>query len=216
MSTKVSEFDFVSQSFLDALPERYLNLNENERKIALSLYYLMAKGQAVRLEEIAAATALDNKVVDEIVDNWIGVFKNDAGSIIGFWGMGLSSMKHKLRMNDIETYAWCAIDTLFIPELLGLDAQINSSCPVTGKEISLEITHGKVTYSPESAVMSLVKPDKEFDSTENILTNFCHYVHFFIDKEAGDSWAAHKPGIFIVSIEEGYTAGKIKNDVQYR
>ncbi len=59
-----------------------------------------------------------------------------------------------------ELYAWCSLDTLFIPGLLGEDAEISSTCPVSGDPIRLRVTPAGVqNFSPPDAVVSIVLPN---------------------------------------------------------
>jgi hypothetical protein len=48
------------------------------------------------------------------------VFHDDAGHIVGFWGLSTTELgPHRLRgVDGVELSAWCAWDTLFLPELL--------------------------------------------------------------------------------------------------
>jgi hypothetical protein len=49
-----------------------------------------------------------------------------------------------------------------------------------------------------------------------VTASFCHYVHFFRDREAGARWAAQHPGTFLLSLEEAFAVGKRMNAVRYR
>ncbi len=66
---------------------------------------------------------------------------------------------HRLRVQGRDLYAWCSLDTLFLPGLLDEAAEVRSTCPVSGEEIRLTITpDGVEAYSPESTVLSVVDP----------------------------------------------------------
>lgn len=58
-------------------------------------------------------------------------------------------------------YAWCALDTLFIPGLLGQPAAIESRCPVSGERVRLSVVpEGVREYEPEGAVLTVFVPDR--------------------------------------------------------
>lgn len=50
---------------------------------------------------------------------------------------------------------------------------------------------------------------------ENLITNFCHYVHFFISPEAARKWASENEGTFIMSLDDAFDLGQDKNKLQY-
>jgi alkylmercury lyase len=62
-------------------------------------------------------------------------------------------------MGGRRFYAWCALDTLFIPGLVGKPAEVSSHCPVSGAEIRLSVAlQGVVEYEPSDAVLSVFLP----------------------------------------------------------
>src|SRR5439155_14324278 len=69
----------------------------------------------------------------------------DRQRMIGFWGLSIGPMPHRLIVNRQSLYAWCAWDTLFLPELLGVTAEIESRCPTTGRPITLTVDGTHVT-----------------------------------------------------------------------
>ena len=74
---------------------------------------------------------------------------------------------------------------------------------------------GVKDINPSGAVISLITPE-ESKLRENVLVNFCHYVHFFNSTESANNWISERPEIFIISIEEAYYLGQKKNEVQYK
>ena len=48
-------------------------------------------------------------------------------------------MPHELHLDERTVYAWCAWDTLFLPEILGTRAKISSQCPETNSKVELVI-----------------------------------------------------------------------------
>lgn len=113
-------------------------------------------------------------------------------------------------MDGRTLYTWCAWDSLFIPGIIGKPAEVESLCPVTRTPISLVVApKGIRRVNPEGAVVSFLTPDRTFD--RNVLTNFCHFVHFFSSAEAGRAWTAQHPGTFLLSVEEAFALGQLTN-----
>jgi alkylmercury lyase len=71
-------------------------------------------------------------------------------------------------------YAWCAFDTLFLPELLGATAEVESQCPTTGEQISLSVTRTEVSnLHPAATILSYVHKDEPLD--QHVINTFCHF-----------------------------------------
>ena len=72
----------------------------------------------------------------------IGLESDESGNIVGA-ALTTRETSHAVRVAGKELYAWCALDTLFIPGLLAETAEVESTCPSSGETIRL-------TVSPES------------------------------------------------------------------
>jgi hypothetical protein len=48
--------------------------------------------------------------------------------------------------------------------------------------------------------VSFLLPDGPFDS--GVVQSFCHFVHFFTTRQAGDQWVAEHPGTFLLTLGE--------------
>ena len=78
---------------------------------------------------------------------------------------------------------------------------MTSACPVTGELITLTVTPEGVTkISHPEAVVSFLMPDGPFDS--GVIESFCHFVHFFASRQAGEQWVAGHPGTFLLTLGE--------------
>ncbi|MGH8631979.1 MAG: organomercurial lyase, partial [Burkholderiales bacterium] len=147
--------------------------------------------------------------------SWYGVQFDSAGSVVGFWGLTLSNTKHRFRVNGQNLYTWCAWDTLFIPTILDADAEVESTCAVSGDTVVLKVTPHRVEPSGNAdAVVSFVAPQKA-KIDENVIKNFCHFVHFFATEENGRKWVAEHPGTLVLTMEQAWELGRRKITVQY-
>jgi len=126
----------ISNYFIQAFPAK----KKNEQRLSLAVYRTLALGQPVTIEQLHSTTNLPSKEINHILHSWPGVFFDDNNKVIGFWGISVQEMPHRLKMNDHLSYAWCAWDTLFIPELLNKTVKIESDCPVTGNHIELNVS----------------------------------------------------------------------------
>ena len=189
-------------------------LTAREQRVAIAFYRLLAEGRPVAPERLAVRTGLRDEEVRRVLESWPGIYLEDGG-IVGFWGLALDQMPHRLHVDGRELRAWCAWDTLFLPELIGKPAAVASGCPTTGETVSLEVIPGTGVRGvrPGGAVMSLLRREQPFDA--ETISSFCHFVHFFASEAAALEWTAQHRHTFVLSIEEGFEIGRIANHAKF-
>lgn len=195
---------------LEAILNLRSALSETEQRLSLGLYRQLALGQPVAPEVLARAVRLDRAQVDAVLSDWPGVYRDAEGRVIGYWGLTIAKMRHQMLVDGRRLYAWCAWDTLFLPDLLGSAAQVESSCPVTGARISLHVTPERVECQGERPLVSFVLPDPQ-KAAADVVSNFCHYVYFFATGEAARDWSAAHPGTVIATLDEAWALGRERN-----
>lgn len=164
---------------------------------------LLAEGKSVSAQELAEKTG---DPVEWVADAFAqmqrgGCQFNEAGELIGS-ALTLTPTRHQLRIKDQLLYAWCALDTLFIPAFVGQAVQIESTCPVTGISIHLMVTpDGIDTLYPESIVLSIVTSKQ---CTSGLNGSFCGRIHFFRDSPSAQTWAEEHDDVVILSAADAY------------
>ena len=189
-----------------------------ERRLSLELYRLLSVGEPVTRAVLAERLQVSIEIVDPILDGWPGVFSDSERRIIGYWGLSITgaySSPHQLTIDGQRLSAWCAWDTLFLPELLGKPAVVEAQSPGQAGVVKLIVTATNVDHAePEDAHVSFLMPDAG-EVRKDIVTAFCHFVHFFPSRPAGEAWAAQHPGTFILSVAEAHAIARRKNQAQY-
>jgi alkylmercury lyase len=189
-------------------------LSEEQQHLALTLYRLLADGEPVDQDRLATRADLAPEHVTQLLGDLPGVYLDDRERVIGFWGLTTGPMAHRLLIDDRVLYAWCAWDTLFLPELIGKPAQVKSTCPTTGTPISLSVHGLEVTdIAPASTVLSFLRRDQPFDA--DAIATFCHYVHFFSDRAAAENWTREHDGTFIISLADGAEIARLANAARF-
>jgi alkylmercury lyase len=189
-------------------------LVDDEQRLFLALYRQLATGQPVAAADLADVAGQPPDQVREALEGLPGVFTDEQGRVIGFWGLSIRPMPHRLTINRRTLYTWCAWDTLFLPELLGATAEVESTCPVTGKRINLTVDGTDVTSRhPDETVLSFLHRDQPFDA--DTIKTFCHYVHFFANPEAAAKWTTQHDGTFTLSLADGSAIAKLTNRQRY-
>ena len=184
-------------------------LDTDEQRIVMATYRLLAKGARVTADAIARALDLPVGRVEEALSSWPGVYRDDDGRVVGFWGLALAKLEpeYRLLVDGKTSYAWCALDTLFIPAYLGKAVRVETTCPVTGAAVSLVVDgKGVRELTPSGAVVSVVIPNGPFGY--DVIESFCHRVFFFASEEAGRSWAAEHEGTTLQSVQEAFELGQ--------
>ncbi|HNP63592.1 MAG TPA: organomercurial lyase [Woeseiaceae bacterium] len=203
---------------IQALGELFFQLSDDEQRIARCLYQQLATAKPVELQVLSRQTGVPLSTTVDTLKEWPGVYFNDAGAVIGFWGLAIDPVSsHQIVIDDVTLYGWCAWDTLFIPVLIGKTCQVLAKCKQTGEPIRLEVSpNGVECASPETVHLSYVLPDEaEFD--RDVVTSFCHFVHFFRDRETAETWSSKQDGGFVLDLEDSVAAAhhKIKYEYQW-
>jgi len=200
----------VAQKVADAFP----NLSTIQQRIAVGLYRLVAEGEPVSPDRVAQHLDLSTNIVREAFDSWPAVYFNDEKRVIGFLGLALQETPHRFKVDGRQLYTWCAWDSLFIPELLGKTAEVESTCPISGEIISLTVSPTRVeNVSPKSAKVSFLNPTTSFDM--NVIAGFCHYVLFFNSEESGNKWIANHKDMFLLTLDEAHEIGRVTNKATF-
>lgn len=198
MAASRPTLDRLAQALTAAAP----TLDADEQRLALILYRRLADGDPVPPSSLAADLHLPEARVQAALDGWPGVYRDEAGDVIGFWGLALDGMPHRFETDRGAIRTWCAIDPLLIAPLLDVqEARVRSRDPVTGESISIVIgADGTLEAEPETTVMSMLAPEGDFD--HDVVETFCHFVWFFASPESGRPWIQDHQGTFLLTLEE--------------
>jgi alkylmercury lyase len=195
---------------LEALLEVRAPFAAAEQDLSLALYRLLALGEPVTPRALAQAAAVDRARVDAALSSRPGIYRDDKGRVIGYWGLTIVETPHRMLVDGRRVYAWCAWDTLFLPELLGSAARVESSCPVSGARIALEVGPEGIACEGEQPLVSFIVPDPQ-KAAADVVRSFCHYVHFFAGEVAARPWTAAHPGTVVATLDEAWELGRMRN-----
>lgn len=212
MNTQTDHLEQLAVAVAKTAPD----FDEDSQRVALAVYRRLAEGTPAPVGDVALYAGADLERTEELLVSWPGVYRDSNGHVVGFWGLTVARLvpTHRLEVDGRELFAWCAWDTLFLPGILGAMARVESSCPTTGQAISLVVSPDRVVSSSHpDAVVSFLLPGREFDA--DVIQSFCHFVHFFSSRTAGEAWTADHPGTFLLSIEEAFELGRRVNALNF-
>ena len=140
--------------------------------------------------------------------------RNAEGEIVGHMGLTQADHPHRFEVDGRELHAWCAWDTLFLPQLLGKTARVTSQDPATGSTVTLTVTPDGVESVEDGVIVSVVFPrveDGEAMGAEQLQEIFCSFVHFFTDLEAAARWFEQREmPVSFLTPAEAFELGSIR------
>lgn len=90
-----------------------------------------------------------------------------------------------------RVYSMCAIDALGIPPMLGTDAVITSSDPLTGAPVTVTFAGTTAAWNPPGAVVFAGCMDCDGPSEQVS----CGYLNFFASPASARDWASQHPEV---------------------
>lgn len=203
----------MNDSRLDQIVQAYLSHNDGLSQETLQQQYrlkklmlqLLSSGKPVSAGDFSAQIQLP---VDQVklqfeMMKQTGFEFDETGNLAGA-ALTLKSTPHHFQVKGHDLFAWCALDTIFLPSFIGEPAFIESKCPITGEMIELTVSpHGIETYSPPDTVMSITIPgiSCSLDIT-GPQSDTCSQMHFFSSRRAAETWLKDHPDVEILTIEE--------------
>jgi alkylmercury lyase len=172
--------------------------------LLIPLLRLLADGEAVRIDRLAAASGRTEDDVRRALTAVPETEYDDEGRIVG-QGLTLRPTRHRFTVSGEQLYTWCALDTLMFPSILGKAATIESSSPTSGATVRVTVAEdGSVSsVEPATAVVSVLNPD----DLSSIRSSFCNQVHFFTSPEDAQPWLDAHPDGEVMSVEQAHEAG---------
>jgi hypothetical protein len=94
--------------------------------------------------------------------------------------------RHRVRLaSGVEVHAMCAIDALGLPAMLGTDAVITTTDPVTDAQISVTATPEQSTWEPPDAVVFVSARTEAGPSADTC----CAQLNMFTSRPSAEQWA---------------------------
>lgn len=195
--TAVPTFEDVVASLSATRPR----LSADEQQWALTLLRTLAEGEPVSAVDLAGRSGTSPHEASSFIDSLPGLYRDEQDRVIGFWGLTVAHMPpHRYRLGDRELFTWCAWDPFLLTPLLGGDATVASEDAHTGEAVTLRIAGDGVTeMSHPDLTLSFTLPG---EWTEDVITNFCHFVHFFANEQSARAWTATHSGTFVLPLED--------------
>ena len=183
-------------------------------RLVIALYRRLAsEGRPIPPEEVAALAERFGVPAETAAALLEGAAeRDDEGAVRGIVGLSLNDHPHRFRVGHHELRNWCALDPLLIMPTMTEDVVLESTDPETGEVVRASLSpRGVKALEPERAVMSIVVPPQgTTDSAKEVWSSFCHQVHFFASREAGEQFFADKDyEVYLLTLEEAFALGRL-------
>ncbi|MGH2380282.1 MAG: organomercurial lyase, partial [Candidatus Limnocylindria bacterium] len=165
---------------------------------------LLAEGRPVSSAEIAEASGLSLERVETALRGIGDTERMADGRVEGF-GLTPHETPHRIRIGDVDRYAWCAMDTLFFAAILDRRVEVESPDGTTGELLRFEADGRRILAAdPPSIVVSwFVNP-----AAEGVRAAVCQFGHFYASAERAAAWLARYPKGGIMSLAEALEAAR--------
>ena len=199
--------------FWRALAPRLPVLSPREQRAAIVLLRELAKGEPVTPAQLARAIGASTAEAEALLQRSAlkgFVYQDPQGRVAGFFGLATKPTHHRFTLEGRTLWTWCAGDSLFLPELLGETAEVESRDPEGGELVRLRISPARVeAVEPEGVVLTMVRADApDFTSAAQIMASVCHFIFFFASRASGERWVGKHPETWLLSLNEGIAFGK--------
>lgn len=200
-----------------AWQQRHAKASTEQYLFTDTLLRLLSEGEPVSAERYAAEV---NLRVEQIQEGFkqarvTGAEFDENGNLIGN-ALTLKPTRHHFNVDDKQLYAWCSLDTLFLPGLIGKTAQVESTDPVTDETISLTISsEGVSNLTPATAVSSIVVPGMT-SNCESCVPHqtgpesaVCSQMHYFASRASAKQWLQDHPDVAVLTVHQAFELAKV-------
>ena len=210
MLRSVKTLTALASELLARLP----TMTGEEQRLGLEIYRQLAQGEPVLRSALAEALEAPTDTVDELLGHpnlKCLTYTDKQGRIIGFGGLAVREMPHRFKVDGRTLYTWCAWDSLFIPVILGLEAQVESPPPGSTVRVRLRVApDGVKRVQPPSTVMSFLLPSAQTFQADVLkaMATFCHFIFFFPDSDSAAEWTKRHPDTTVISVSDAFELGR--------
>ncbi len=196
----------------------YIGANPRElQRLSIAAYRLLARGLPVGPSQFAETLSVEETEVED----WLSSFpastveRDGNEQLTAFVGLSLSPTRHRFSIGGKQLYTWCVFDALFLPEIIGLDAQLRTKCPHSGQELTVRIgPSGILDADPEHCVMSWLNPDAD-QCREDLRGAFCNHVSLYASRADFDAAGIGEKGSTALSLDQASDLARQRNRLRY-
>jgi len=195
--------------YADAIAQAMPPLTAKQLDLVLAAYRAMLAGKPAEIAAVAAAAGWDAGDAANQLADWPGVYLDEASQVVGFWGLTVEPIStHLVTTEAGNSWAWCALDPLFILPLLGERGTVAARSGVTDTPVELDVAPDRTSSLPAGGdvYLSFLIPSGPF--TSDVRLTFCDYVLYFDGKPAADRWTNEHAGTTALPLDVAAAIGR--------
>jgi hypothetical protein len=186
----MSEHDQIER-LADQLIAATPSLDRSEQAVALALLRLLAEGAPVSDRQLAAAVGAEESTIADELAPWPGVFRDEDDRVVGFMGLSVGRVRRAPDRGG-RTHADRVVRVGHaVPPRAARSNRTGSFALSRHRRADLADRRprcGERGAARGLAVLSFLAPERPFDS--DVVSSFCHFVHFFASERAAGKWIA--------------------------
>jgi len=193
---------------LETIAERLSGqLHCEQEDICRPIVQQITRGEPVTSATLQASLQVNQYELEQRLAQFPDVEFDRVGNIVGL-GVSMVPTSHRFQIGGKLLYTWCAFDTVLLPPFLSVEAQVQSTCPVTSQTITFIATYEGTVLDlfPAGSVMSLIVPANRGDCTR---ATFCQQSLLFQSEQAAATFLADHPETLILSVEGAASVGRL-------
>ncbi len=195
--------------YADAIAQAMPAITARQLDLVLAAYRAMLAGKPSEIAAIAGDAGWASGEAASQLADWPGVYLDEANRLVGFWGLTVEPIStHLVTTESGSSWAWCALDPLFILPLVGERGTVAARSEVTGTAVELDVAPDRTSsVSPGGDVyVSFLVPSGPF--TNDVRLTFCDYVLYFNGKPAADRWTSEHAGTTAMPLDDAAAIGR--------
>ena len=184
--------------------------SKEEARLILAIYPALAEGRPLTAQEVSESSGIPVRSVETVFRHMrrTGADFDDEGKLIGN-ALTLRPTPHKFTVDGQKLYAWCAVDTLFLPALVGKTAEVESTCLATGEPVRLTISpSGIEAVDPAETVVTVTIPGVsaacEPGQGKGGECASCQSMNYFVSRAAAERHLGPEADVAILDVETAW------------
>ncbi|MFQ5922683.1 MAG: organomercurial lyase [Anaerolineales bacterium] len=201
----ITDFQQIAEAWVASKEGKYALESVRTTEFVLQS---IAQGEPISVEAFADFSGLTLKEakVQYRQMRMSGADFDEAGRLIGN-ALTMRPTRNMLMMDGRTLYAWCALDTLFLPGLVGKTATVQSVSPISGETIQLTVSpEGIQSFDPPDLVLSVVVPGVsracELGRPGGAQGEVCRAMHFFANRQEAEEYLGAGTDVAILTVEQ--------------
>lgn len=168
----------------DPTLELLAGVSEDAARVRRAAFSHLRGGRSVPLATLTESTGLSPEALDAALTELIaaGTVTLADDEVVAAAGLSVVPAAHRLHLDGVDLWTWCAFDAIGIPAALGLDAFATTRCPACAAVLEVALAQGR---PPVDSPLFGWLPDQP---CSNVQADFCPEANLFCSRDHLGQW----------------------------